>query len=127
MELSFNTTEEFEKDLRSLDTATRTEMVDKINRVAQMFSENKAEFAKQVTKPLIKMGNGYNSSLYIVRVAPNIRVVMAVDDDPIFEQVIVTLLRAVKRVKVKEAVNQAAQDLYQPLNGHFAPQEMEVG
>ena len=39
---------------------------------------------------------GFNSSLYSLRAGRDIRLILAVDDDPVFEQILVTLFRLVR-------------------------------
>ena len=128
MNLLFNSTEDFEQDLRTFDDATRQSIVERVNSVAQSFIENKSSFARQARQPYrIELNNGFDSSLYSVRVEPGIRLVLTIENDPLFEQVNVTLMRVVKRGDLREAYETAARNLYQHLNGHKPPQGVKVG
>ena len=59
--------------------------------------------------------NGYESSLYVLRVSQKLRVILAVDEDPIFDQVIFTLYRVVKRDNLDKEYQGIAESLYQEL------------
>jgi hypothetical protein len=125
MNLVFHTTAEFEQDLQSFDAATRQAITRRVNQVAREFLEDKKAFARHARKPCrVKLNHDYDSSLYSVKAEPDVRVLLVFDDDPIFEQVIVTLMRAVKRSQVRQAFNGALQTLEQHLNG--APREEGV-
>ena len=128
MNLLFNSTEDFERDLQRFDETTRHLIAERVNEVARTFEHDKAAFARQARKPYpVKLGNGYDSSLYAVKAGPDVRVVLAVDNDPLFDQILVTLIRVVPRAELQEAYQAAALALYQPLNGHFARQGAGVG
>ncbi len=128
MNMVFHSTEDFEKDLQTFDAATRQRIAQHVNRVAQEFAEDKKAFARHARKPCsVKLGNGYDSSLYSVKVEPNVRVLLTVDDDPIFGQVIVTLMRAVIKSQSKEAFGAVLESLNQHLNGRTAGEGVLVG
>jgi len=126
--ITFHSTEDFEKDLQSFDVATRQKIARHINQVAQEFVEDKKAFARHARKPCsVKLNNGYDSSLYSVKAEPNVRILLTVDDDPIFEQVIITLMRAVKRSQSREAFGSVLETLNQHLNGRKAEEGVLVG
>ena len=59
--------------------------------------------------------NGYESSLYVLKVLEKLSVILTIDEDPIFDQFIVTLFRAVKQDKLNRAYQSVAELLYQEL------------
>ena len=65
--------------------------------------------------PLSSDLNGYESSLYTLRVSQKLRVVLAVDEDPIFGQAIFTLFRAIQHDELDRAYKAVAESLYQDL------------
>ena len=118
MDLIFHSTESFEQDLQQFDDIARQKVITHLNDVAQAFIDDKKTFAKLARKPYpIEMLNGYDSSLYAVRIAPNFRAILTVDEDPLFNQVIVTLIRIVQSPFFKETYMNTAKILYQSLNG----------
>ena len=128
MNITFHSTEDFEKDLHGFDAVTRQKITRHVNQVAQEFVKDKKAFARHARKPCrVKLSNGYDSSLYSVKVEANVRVLLTVDDDPIFEQVIVTLMRAVKRSQSKEAFGTVLGILNQHLDSRKAGEGVLVG
>jgi hypothetical protein len=59
--------------------------------------------------------NGYESSLYTLKVSYQLRLILSVDEDPIFGQVIFTLFRVVKHDDLDKAYRGVAESLYQDL------------
>lgn len=128
MNLIFNSTEGFESDLREFDEVTRCKVTERVNQVAQEFIQDKRAFARHARKPCtIQLGNGYESSLYSVKVEPSVRVLLTVDDDPIFERVIVTLMRVVKRAQSRKAYDSIVEALYKHLNGCKVGEGVPIG
>ena len=128
MHLLFHSTESFEKDLQQLDASTQQSIVQRLNQMAQTFVEDKKAFARHARQPYkVKLGDGYDSSLYAVKIAPDLHAVLAVDDDPLFDQVILTLIRVVNRVDLKEAYGLAAKSLCRGLNGDSVNPGVSIG
>lgn len=128
MNLVFHSIETFEKDLQQFDTCLQEKIAQRVNEIAQAFIEDRRVFALQARKPYnLQLSNGFDSSLYSVVVEPDLRVILTVDDDPLFEQTIVTLLRVVKRPDLYNAYTAVAKSLYQNLNGTPIKQEVRVG
>jgi hypothetical protein len=128
MNLLFQSTEDFEQDLQQVDTPTRQRIVHSLNQVARAFVEDKKTFARHARKPYrVKLGDGYDSSLYAVRVDSDLHAILTVDDDPLFDQVIITLIRVVNRADLKETYGLVAKALYQDFNGSKAKQGVRIG
>jgi hypothetical protein len=128
MDLLFHSTETFEQDLQQFDAHLQIRIVQRVNEVAEAFIADQRVFAQQARKPYnLQLSNGFDSSLYSVIVEPDLRVILTVDDDPLFDQVIVTLMRVVKRPDLYNAYTSVAKTLYQSLNGSGINQEACVG
>ena len=115
MDILIESTEDFERDLSELNEGERTEAIKKINDCADLFQAQKAEVYRKLRRlPLSSSTlNGYESSLYMLRVSPKLSVILTVDEDPIFRQVIFTLFRAVKHDDLDKAYQGIAESLYQ--------------
>lgn len=97
VDVLIESTRRFEKDVATLSEDAKAEVVQKINDCASLFPNQKANVYRQLRRiPIASNLNGYESSLYILRVCQKLRVILAVDEDPIFGQVIFTLFRVVK-------------------------------
>src|SRR5262249_8438021 len=88
---------------------------EKINQKCQLLLSDRKAFSRGLTQPCpANLANGFKSSLYAFKVSASLRVIFAVDDDPIFGQTLVTLLRVVRQQELSKAYQQTATALYQP-------------
>jgi len=116
MDILIESTKGFEKDLAGLSEDEKATAIQKINYCASLFPDRKSDLYRKVRRlPLQSELNGYESSLYTLRISQKLRVVLTVDEDPIFGQVIFTLFRAVKQDDLDRAYNGVAESLYQDL------------
>jgi hypothetical protein len=117
MDILIESTKHFEKDLSKLSEGDRKEAIKKINDCASLFLTQKAEVCRKLRRlPLSSSTlNDYESSLYTLRVSRKLNVILTVDEDPIFRQVIFTLFRAVKHDELDKAYQGIAESLYQEL------------
>lgn len=119
MDVLIESTRSFETDLDRLSDDERATTVKKINDCASLFPTQKADVYRKLHRlRLLSELNGYESSLYTLKVSPALRIILAVDEDPIFEQVIFTLFRVVKHNDIDKAYRDVAESLYQELHRH---------
>nr|WP_228057540.1 hypothetical protein [Tychonema sp. LEGE 07203] len=97
----------------------RAAAIQKINDCASLFPTQKADVYRKLHPLSLPTNlNGYESSLYTLKVSRTLTVIWAVDEDPIFEQVIFTLFRAVKHDDLDRAYQRVAESLYQDMLHH---------
>ena len=114
MDIVIESTKHFEKNLAQLDEGDKTSVVQNINNCAQLFANQKTDAYRKLKRLRLPFDlNGYESSLYVLRVSQKLRVILAVDEDPIFDQVIFTLYRVVKPDNLDKAYKGVAESLYQ--------------
>jgi hypothetical protein len=116
MDILVESTKHFEGDLANLEAVDRASTIQKINDCASLFSTHKADVYRKLRRLRIPPNlNGYESSLYTLRISQKLRVILTVDEDPIFGQVIFTLFRAVDPDQVEAAYQGVSESLYQEL------------
>lgn len=119
VDVLIESTRSFEKDLVKLSEDEKVAAIQKINDCASLFPTQKADVYRKLQRLHLPSDlNGYESSLYTLRVSQKLRVILAVDEDPIFGQVIFTLFRAVKHDELNKAYQGVAESLYQELLHH---------
>ncbi len=93
----FNTSREFEDDLNRLDETERTEVIERINYACSGTACGEQGRLRPDHEPRSTQAQerGCCSSLSILPAGRRSAVILAVDDDPIFDQVIVSLIRVV--------------------------------
>jgi hypothetical protein len=123
VDILIESTNNFEKDLSSLAEGEKERAIQEINRYAELFPTQKADVYRQLHQlPLPSVLDGYDSSLYILRVSKALNLILAVDEDPIFGQVVFTLFRAIQYSNLDKAYKSVAEALYQD----FLRQDREI-
>lgn len=119
MDVLIESTNSFEQDLENLSQEEKTFTIKKINDCAGLFPTRKVDGYRKLRRiPLSSGLNGYESSLYTLKVSQKLRVILTVDEDPIFGQFTFTLFRTVKRDHLDRAYQGIAQSLYQEVLHH---------
>lgn len=117
MELQFEITRRFEKDLDRLSIADQARVAAGIDRHAGSFDSEAGHPSGHVYRPReVLLPQGMESTLYVLRATRDIRAILAIDDDPLFDRKLVTLLRAVKRNEIERAYRLIAESLYRHLS-----------
>jgi hypothetical protein len=116
MEILIESTKDFETDFGILSTADGLSVTEKINGCTSLFPLQKSVLYHQLSQGhLLSELKEYESSLYILSVDPNLAVIIAIDEDPIFNQVIFTLFRVVTAEKVDRVYATVFKALYRDL------------
>ena len=114
MNVLFHATKKFEKDLRDLPANDAQRVISHLNQNCSLLKQDPAAFYRTVNKPLIvKLKEGMDSTLYSMRVGHDLRILLAVDDDPLFDQTIFTLLSIIHHKDLSKAYKGIAESLYQ--------------
>lgn len=116
MEIIIESTRNFEKDIENLSKEEKDIVIKKINDCANLFPTQKAQVYRKLHRlPLLSEIDSYDSSLYKIKISPKLMVILSLDEDPIFEQVIFTLFRVVQHNDFDKAYQDIAESLYQEL------------
>lgn len=113
MNIRFESTKKFEKELNKFPDKERGRIVQKLNQYTQLLESDVSAFYKHVYKPIKLKLVDDESSLYVLKIGQDIRIILTVDEDPIFEQTLVTLIRIVKNSKLEKVFKGIAESLYQ--------------
>jgi len=107
------TTAGFRRDLDRLSPDDRASVLETLRRSYELLRDSPRSFFARAQRPLpIHLKGGLSSSLYSLRVGRDIRLILAVDDDPVFGQTLVTLFRAVRHDQVERSYRSIAHLLY---------------
>ena len=116
MELIFESTKKFEKDLASLPEQDIRRVVAALNQYGVVVRDNPTTPYPKAFQPHIpQLKDGLDATLYALRIGRDIRAILTVDDDPLFDQVIIRLLRVVRHEKLERAYKGLSEFLYQDL------------
>ncbi len=116
MDILIESTNGFEKDIARLVESDKKIAIQKINDCANLFPTQKADAYRKLHHLRLPTAlNDYESSLYTLKVSQKLRVILTIDEDPIFEQIIFTLFRLIKHDEFDKALKGVAESLYQDL------------
>ena len=119
VDVLIESTKHFEQDLGRLNQDKKNVVIQKINDFVSLFPEHKSEGYRKLRRINYPSGlNGYDSSLYTLKISHQIRVILSVDEDPIFDQMIFTLFRVVTYDELNKAYQSIAESLYQDILHH---------
>jgi hypothetical protein len=121
MDILIESTSRFEQDLSSMSEGEKDIAIQKINDCAALFPEHKINAYRKLRRLPLNI-SGYDSSLYTMQISPESRIILTVDEDPIFDQVILTLFRVANRDDFNKAYQVVVESLYKDL----LRQELEV-
>lgn len=123
MDVLMESTKNFETDLSMLSDMEREVVTAKINDLADLSSTHKSSVFRKLRRlNAPSLIDGYESSLYTLKVSLKWFVILSVDEDPIFDQLIFTLFRVVQSQDLQKAYQVVAESLYHD----FLNQDREV-
>ncbi|MBN1636408.1 MAG: hypothetical protein JW920_07835 [Deltaproteobacteria bacterium] len=109
----FQSTESFELDLETLQEEQRTAVVEAINTHCPNFQCDQDAFFRHAYQPQeIALLGECCSSLYVLPVNDDQSIILTVDEDPLFDQIIVTLIRIVQSARIMETYLDVARLIY---------------
>lgn len=113
MDVRFNSTRAFEKQLGSLTSKERARIAAKINQLAELYSADSAGLSRLATPFSRKVLGGYDSSLYTARLSHKDRLIFSAEDDPIQGEVVLTLFALTTPDKYGRTIESITESLYQ--------------
>ncbi|MGC1394342.1 MAG: hypothetical protein WA828_08675 [Coleofasciculaceae cyanobacterium] len=116
MKLVIESTKKFEEELEAFSETEKLLIIEKMNQYFQMLSADKVSFYRRLDQvKKLRLINQYDSSLYTLKINNKIRLILTIDEDPIYDQTIITLFRVVKLSDISKAYDSVAESLYQDL------------
>jgi len=116
MELEFDITQSFSDDLAHLPAAQREKVQDQINFVSGSLLNGETAFKENSSIPYIfNLKGGLDSSLFVIKADQDNRIIAAVDEDPIFDKISLTLFRLVDKTKAEEVYRKVGEEIYKRL------------
>lgn len=116
MQLEFDITQSFSDDMAHLTSSQRSNIVSQINLVSKSLLNGRTEFTRNSSIPyLFNLKGGMDSSLYLVRADEDKRMVVAVDEDPVFDKISLTFFRLIDKSKAEETYKKVGEEIYKEL------------
>ena len=115
MALVFHETDSLRADWQHWDAAERSQLATEINDCCQKLLYDVAGFHAGVENLQPRLPADLDASLYALPVGP-LRILFTVDEDPVFDQIMVTLLRVVDAESFGTVCAEVTQTLYRQLS-----------
>jgi len=113
MELEFRITQSFDEDMQGLSGEEQNKIKNKINFVSGSLLNGRSDFMHEASMPhIFNLKGGLDSSLFVVRLDDEKRMIASVDDDPIFDKVSLTLFRLVDGKDAEKIYKEVGEQLY---------------
>lgn len=125
MEIIFESTEEFEQDLKTYSEAEQSIILQQLHEYSSFLLTNKGDPERRLHQFYqFDLLGDYASSLYSFIVNYYLRVILTIDDDPLFNRTLITLFRVVDSQVSAQVYQEVGSSIYQG----FLPQKtiMEV-
>ncbi len=114
LDLVFQDTESFDSDWKQIAAAKQGQLATELNDCCQLLLYEPSSFHKRVENIQQSLTDGVDASLYVLPVE-DWRIIFGMDEDPVFEQLIVTMLRVVPAGQLDATVALLIDDLYRDL------------
>jgi mRNA-degrading endonuclease RelE of RelBE toxin-antitoxin system len=112
-EIHFEATPQFEKDLSSFSSEDRTRILSTVDMLGAVGKGRPQLWAVRI----LRVGSvEYESTLFTARVNPDIRIIFAIDDDPVFERTLITLFRVIRRDQLDRTMRSIKKSISQELS-----------
>jgi hypothetical protein len=115
LQLVFHDTDTFQDDWQKIDAEQQGRLATEFNDCCQLLLYEPAEFNRRVDSVRPPLTDGMEASLCILPIDDK-RVLFTVDEDPVFEQLTITLLRVVDAGDVEDACAAMIRALYSGLS-----------
>lgn len=117
MDILIESTKDFEKDLENFTDTEKFRVIKEMNCYFQLLSSDNNsnnsfyEYTEQLRN--IKLNHFYDSTIYCLKINQQQRIILTIDDDPIFGCILITLFRIVNPENAEKAYNAVATMIYQ--------------
>ncbi len=113
MKIEFDITQNFSDDINHLTQDERDKITDQINLVSASLLNSKSAFLENASIPYIfNLKGGLESSLFLINAGNDKSIVAAVDEDPIFDKLSLTLFRVVDQANAPHVYKEVGENIY---------------
>ena len=115
MEVRIDITKAFEKDLGKFSTQEQSAISKKINHLIELIRSENSTSSHLYRLHKINLIENLESSLYIFKVNKDIRIILTSENDPLFDEHLLTLLKIVRHKDLEKSFKSVSESIYQSL------------
>ena len=113
MDVRVDIESKFDKDIKKLSQKENEIISKRINYLINIIREGDNVSSHIRKLPNVIFPNGISTSLHVFRVGMNLRILLTFEEDPLFDEFVLTLFRAVRKSDLELVYKGLAQSLYQ--------------
>jgi mRNA-degrading endonuclease YafQ of YafQ-DinJ toxin-antitoxin module len=96
MDVRIDIEKNFDNDIKKLSSWNQTVISKKINQLIDLLKEEKNTSSHLYKVHKFSIGGNLDSSLYVLKINKELRIILTSEEDPLFNEHIITLLRVVR-------------------------------
>lgn len=113
MKTEIKNTSAYKRKLNKLPGADQKQVGDHIKKLIFSIQNGKTFFSKHTSQPYhFALKHQLDSSLYSSRVSKNLRLILSIDEDPIFNKMDVNLFDIINKSEEEKVFKQVGENIY---------------
>jgi hypothetical protein len=114
MEIRFDITRKFQKEFDKLSADNKKRASSSIDKLTPSFNIEKGDPSGKIYQlKHLPLPKGLDSSLYVLKATKKLRIILTIEDDPIFSEKVITLFRIIGTDELNKAHKSIFESLYQ--------------
>ena len=113
MDVQIDITKDFEKDLKKMTKSDNQMISKKINYLIEQIRNDQSIGRNLYRLHKVSPIGNLDSSLYLLKINKTIRAIVTFEDDPLFDQKIITLVRVAHHDKIEKIFKGIQESFYQ--------------
>lgn len=127
MDIVFESAVEFEQDLKIYSEAEQSLILQQLHEYSSLLLTDKSCRERKLHQFYsFEFKENYGSSLYSFIVNYYLRVILTIDEDPLFNRVVITLFRVTDIQNVARIYQQVGESIYQSFLPYSQPTEVQL-
>lgn len=127
MDIVFESTDQFEQDLKIYSEAEQSLILQQLHENSLLLLTDKSCRERKLHQfSSFPFKENYGSSLYSFIVNYYLRVILTIDEDPLFDRVIITLFRVAESQNAARTYQQVGNSIYQSFLPSAQPTEVQL-
>lgn len=113
MDVRINIEKRFDKDIKKVSSVEQAAVAKRINQIIDLLREgqNTSNYMHRMNKAF--NGSSLGSSLYVLKVNKDLRIILASEEDPLFDEHVLTLLRLAKHDDLEKTMRGVLESINQ--------------
>lgn len=113
MELKIKNTNAFIRKLKKLSESQQDRINQHVKKLTVSYQNGRTYFNNHIYQPYqFSLKNNLDSSLYVSRVSQDLRLILSIDEDPLFENIEVNLFDIANKIEEETIFRKVGESIY---------------